>query len=420
MGLFKNNQPKLLKVEVPEKNVKLRLTLVILLVALGVGMIAYAIHALVTKEPGWYTVELTEGHTELNDELIFNYCIGGGELSAADEYRKVSSLYAAEVSRAYRLFDVYRSYEGVVNLHTINQYPGEIWEVDPVLYEAFALMEKMGSRILYMGPVFSEYRNLFSSQSEVQAAQCDPHTDEETRLYLENVMSFISDPAMIHVELLGENRITLHVAEAYRSFLHENGVTDALDFGWLTNAFIVDHVAEVMISHGYTAGNITSYDGYTRNFDDSGEFYGFNIFDRVGKNVYPAAVAEYRGHISMVFLRDYPLGKQDMAVYYAYPDGRYATRYAHPGTGIYRSALHNLVSYAYDKGCAEVAIRMAEVFIAEELDEGKLDAMSRAQVYSIWCLDGTVCYNDEAMILSDLYTDETMSYQSACRAPLGQ
>ena len=36
MGLNKNNQPKLLKVEVPEKNVKLRLTLVILLVALGV------------------------------------------------------------------------------------------------------------------------------------------------------------------------------------------------------------------------------------------------------------------------------------------------------------------------------------------------------------------------------------------------
>ena len=420
MGLNKNNQPKLLKVEVPEKNVKLRLTLVILLVALGVGMIAYAIHALVTKEPGWYTVELTEGHTELNDELIFNYCIGSGELSAADEYRKVSSLYAAEVSRAYRLFDVFRSYEDVVNLYTINRYPGETWEVDPVLYEAFALMEEMESRILYMGPVFSEYRNLFSSQSEAQASLCDPHTDEETRLYLETVMAFAADPAAIRVELLGDNRITFHISDAYRSFLHENGVTDALDFGWLTNAFIVDHVAEVMISHGYTAGNITSYDGYTRNFDDSGESYGFNIFDRVENNVYPAAVAQYRGRISMVFLRDYPLGKRDMAVYYAYPDGRYATRYADTVTGVYQSALHNLVSYAYDKSCAEVAVRMAEAFIAEELDEGKLDAMSQKQVYSIWCVDGIVRYNEEAMILSDLYRDETVSYESAYRAPSGQ
>ena len=38
MGLYKNNQPKLLKVEVSEKNVKLRLVLVILRVALGVGL----------------------------------------------------------------------------------------------------------------------------------------------------------------------------------------------------------------------------------------------------------------------------------------------------------------------------------------------------------------------------------------------
>ena len=413
MGLYKNNQPKLLKVEVSEKNVKLRLVLVILLVALGVGLMVYAFHGLITKEPGWYTVELTKGHTELNDELIFNYCIGGSDLSAADEYKQVSTLYATEVSRAYRLFDVHRGYEDVVNLYTINQYPGETFEVDALLYQAFALMEEMDSRILYMGPVFSEYRNLFSSQNEVQAELCDPHTDEETRQYLEQVMAFANDPASITLELLGENRVSLRISEAYRGFLRENGVTEAIDFGWLTNAFLVDHVAEVMISHGFTAGHITSYDGFTRNFDDSGESYAFNIFDRDGQNVYPAAVAQYRGYISMVFLRDYPLSAMDSAVYYAYADGRYATRYADPATGVYKSALPNLVSYAYDRGTAAVAIRMAEAFVADAWDESTVDAMRQNGVYSIWCLDRIVHYNDEAMVLDNLYADETVAYDSA-------
>jgi hypothetical protein len=187
-------------------------------------------------------------------------------------------------------------------------------------------------------------------------------------------------------------------------------VPEAVGFGWLTNAFLVDHVAEVMISRGHTAGHITSYDGYTRNFDDSGASYAFNIFDRNGRNLYPAAVAQYRGHISMVFLRNYPLSAMDSAVYYAYADGRYATRYADPSTGVYKSALPNLVSYAYDQSCAAVAIRMAEVFVADAWNEAAVDAMRQNGVYSIWCLDQIVHYNDEAMILDDLYSDETVTY----------
>jgi hypothetical protein len=415
MGLSKSTPPKLLKVEVSEKNTRLRLMLVILLVALGVGLIAYAFHAMITKEPGWYTVELTNQATELNDEFIFNYRIGDAEVSAADEYKAVSAYYATEINRIHRLLDVYREHEGVVNLYTLNRRPGEILEVDEALYKVFARMEAAGSRILYMAPVFSEYRQLFSSSNEVEASRVDPYTDEETRLYLEKVMTYVSDPDMVRLELLGENRVKLVADESYLAFLRDNGVTDLIDLGWLTNAFVVDHVADAMIAKGFTAGNITSYDGYTRNFDASGETYGFNIFARVGQEVIPAAVAKYRGNISMVFLRNYPMSTQDMTAFYAYSDGHYAHRYANPVTGKYESALSNLVSYAYNTGCAEVALQMAEVFIAETFDEGRLYPMAEAGIYSIWCRDGTVYYNDESMTLQDLYTDDTSSYKSEYR-----
>ena len=87
MDLFKKNQPKLLKVEVSEKNVRLRVVLVVLLLAAGLSLLAYWFYSLITKEPGWYTVELTEGPVELNDEFIFNYRLEGDKRSAADEYK---------------------------------------------------------------------------------------------------------------------------------------------------------------------------------------------------------------------------------------------------------------------------------------------------------------------------------------------
>ena len=65
-------------------------------------------------------------------------------MSAADEYKAVSTFYETELNRVYRLFDIYREYEGVVNLYTLNRHPGEALEVDAVLYEAFEQMEAAG------------------------------------------------------------------------------------------------------------------------------------------------------------------------------------------------------------------------------------------------------------------------------------
>ncbi|MBQ3507919.1 MAG: hypothetical protein IJA91_05140, partial [Clostridia bacterium] len=80
-------------------------------------------------------------------------------------------------------------------------------------------------------------------------------------------------------------------------------------------------------------------------------------------------------------------------------------------TGVYESSLRNLVSYSYDTGCTEVAIRMSDVFISETFDQGKVEEMSMDRIYTIWCLDETVCYNDEALILRDFYQDDTRSYE---------
>ena len=413
--MLKKKQQKPLELQVSDKNVKLRIIVVALLLAVGVGFIAYFINALITKEPGWYTIEASGGSAEINNELIFNYYIGHGETSATDEYKKISALYTAEAERVFRLFDIYSGYEGVANLYHINRNPGQVLTVDPILYNAFALIEESGSRIPYMAPIYAEYRNLFNSQNEVEAATYDPYKNADAKAYLDEVAKYTRDPDMIRVELLGDNQIKLVIGEAYRNFLDAYEITEYLDFGWLTNAFIVDHVADVMISEGFTKGNITSYDGYTRNFDRSGERYAFNIFDRDGKDVYPAGIAQYQNSISVVFLRDFPMSTRDMMGFYRYSDGNYVTRYADPETGCYKSALHNLVCYSHDRGCAEVALAMAEVFVADVFDEGKIGQMQGESIYSIWCLDRTVYYNDKNILVTELYSDDKVSYKAAFR-----
>ena len=55
----------------------------------------------------------------------------------------------------------------------------------------------------------------------------------------------------------------------------------------------------VMLENGYTRGVISSYDGFFRNLDERDVSYSFHIFDRVGQDIYPAAVMEYNGPESL-------------------------------------------------------------------------------------------------------------------------
>lgn len=73
----------------------------------------------------------------------------------------------------------------------------------------------------------------------------------------------------MNVELLGGNQVKLSVSDDYLAFAEKNFISDFIDFSWMKNAFITDYVADVMIDNGYTLGSLTSYDGFTRNLDQT-------------------------------------------------------------------------------------------------------------------------------------------------------
>ena len=77
--------------------------------------------------------------------------------------------------------------------------------------------------------------------------------------------------------------------------------------------------------------------------------------------------------------------------------------FADPADGICRTSVDNLVSYAYDTGCVDVMLKMLPSFVGSSfaVPDG---------VFSIWCEDETICYNDDRISFSNLQQDATASY----------
>jgi hypothetical protein len=401
------------KIELSEKNVKLRILFIVLFLALALAAFTRGIQGLLTTESGYVTIT-PQSSAELNcsSEFVFQYNLGAGHASATAEKKAITALYTDAAVTAFQVFHKEQAFDGVYNVYYINQHPGEVIEVDELLYQAFLQLEESGRRDLYLAPIYAEYENLFGCQEDSLAYNFDPYRNEELREEFAKTAEFINDPDAVQVVLLGDNKIKLQVSEEYAAYWEETGYASYIDFSWMKNAFIIDYLADVMMENGYTRGSISSYDGFVRNLDDSGNAYSFNLYDRVGQTVYPAATMEYSGAAAIVYLRSYKMNSLDAQHYYELENGEVRTPYVDTADGLCKNALNNLVSYSYKEGCAAVLLRMMPLYIADAFDKTAVAALSSEGIYSVYFENYTAYYNDSALTLYDFYDKDGVSYQS--------
>ena len=409
MSLFKKKN-EIQKVELSEKNVRLRVVLIAVLLAVGLGCLAFFLVRTLTEEPGWQTVEITNQNYMEAGEIILNYDLGRGELSATKEKRELQTVYGNEMMRVYRLFDALRTYDDVKNVSYVNRHPNEILTVDTTLYNAFALLAAYGDRTLYLAPIQAQYRSLFLCDTDASAGEFDPYVTEEIRTYAAEIAAFAADPSAVRVELLGQNQIRLVVSQDYLDYAAENELDSFIDFSWLANAFVIDAVADTLVSKGFTRGYLTSCDGYARYLDGGEAGYTVPLYDKVGREIYPAAVATVTKAKALVQLRDYPFPNERAKYYYGYADGRCATCYASVEDGLYKSAFSDLNAFSESKGCAEMVLTLSSAFIADEPDETKLTAADAVGISVIWCVDREVRYTAHAPIPTQLFDNGTVRY----------
>lgn len=392
--------PKIHRFELSEKNTKLRWILVCALVVIAVVAILIGVFGS-RQKPGWYTVESASGGLHCGREFLLTYEYGAGGRKAAEEGKELPKLYTTLTENAWQLFYSEAGESALGNLYRVNTHPNEEVTVDPALYEAFRLLESLGSRLHYLGPVYNAYDQVFANSEAVLAAEVDPGQNADLRQYVLELSGYAADPNAIRLELRPDNKVFLHVSAEYKAFFEENMETVYVDFGWLRNAFIVDYMAQKLEENGFTNCHITSIDGFSRNLDRRDGKYQLNLFNRRGDKTELAASMAYSGAASVVYLRTY-----DSSRAYAFQGGRVVTYFVDIADGQCKTALENLVSYSDKAGCAEIAIKLAPSFIAYNFSSAEVNNLAGEEIYSIWFEDHILWYNQAELKLtprSDAY-----------------
>ena len=387
------------RIELSEMNTKLRWILIVVLLSIAVVSIMIGLTSMLNTEPGWQAVEVSSDQASCGGDFVFQYDFTDYGSGATAQFKALTTVYSDAAVNGYRVFSAEVLEDGLLNVAYLNAHVNEDVAVDPALYSALELVAKYGDRHVFTAPAIVEYNRMFLCETEAEAALYNPMQNPETVGWLAELGTYMGDPEHIKLEILGNNRVRLQVSEEYLAFAEENDIETFLDFGWMKNAFLADYLAKVLTEAGFTSGNLTSYDGFTRNLDERGVEYGFNIFDRKGSSINMPVVMHYSAPMSIVFLRDYPMDELDRWHYFAFESGDVVTAFLDAKDGLSKSAIHNLVSYSESVGCAEILLQTVQVFVADEFRAEILDELKEQEIFSVWFEDKTLRYNDAGLKL---------------------
>ncbi len=395
-----NDRPvidKTIHIPLPENKLKLRTALVIALIVLAVASFAFGVNSLVGTDAGMAEITVLSGEMNAGDDFTFYYNLGFGGADATDERREVRSLYSQAATDALEIFSSDVEAEGGGNLYYLNSRPNEDVAVDGALYSALEQLEGSGTRYHYLAPLYEQYYAMFNSASDAEAAEYDPRLNDAQAEFFSQIAAFASDSGEIALELLGDNKVRLHVSEEYMRFAEANGVTTFIDLTWMKNAFIADYIAQELIDAGYTHGALISDDGFMRCLDDeTGAEYSFTFSHRDGTTITNLSTLQFSGTVSIAYLHDYPLESGNSGGYYLYSDGTLRSAFLDTADGLDRSCVPELAAYSFEDGCAGLALRLAPVFISSDLDMNELAELEKDGITVYYTQDGVLCSTAES------------------------
>ncbi len=400
--------PPVKHIELDESKIKPRLVLTIVFFIIALIAITYGVISMTSTASGWRTIEASsELSGTCTSEIALQYNLGASGVGAGVEYRALSKVYSAAADSATKIFNNL-SYADTTNLRTLNSNPNTELEIEPELYDALLLLNDSGRREIFYSPYYEEYNSLFLCVDDNEAYNFDPTRNAETSRFLAEISKYINDENHVSLTFSGENKVVLNVSDEYLAFAEEYGVNSFVDLYWMKNAFIVDYIADELTENGYFFGSLSSFDGYVRNLDTgSGYTYGFNIYDRVGSTVNPAAIMNYTGNIAIVNYRNFPMSDLDVQYYYEDSDGNITHKYI-GADGYPVSATGSLVMFSRSKGCAEILVETMKYYLADSLDTDAITGLE--EIECVYCEDGGIVTStdDESIIFDNIYDGYTV------------
>ena len=396
-----NSEPMLKtvkRIELSEKNIKLRLILTIAALVVAVAAIGFGVHSCLSADSGWTTIDATTGADNLSYEFKLVYNLGTGKTSATVERKAVAAAYTTASVEAYKLFDPYAP-EGY--LKQINEHPGEEIEVPHELYSAFEKMLRH-NRMLYMEPLNEMYEQLFGQENDSYAELADPDKSPYVKQIYEETVEFIQSDDNVRLELLGSDNVKLVVSDAYKAFAQEHESECYIGFGWLKNAFAADHIASRLTSAGYIHGYLTSVDGYSAYLDGDVNAYDVNLYSTTADGM---SIVCTVGGVPAMFsanLRRFPISHGFGG--YVYEDGTVVMPYV-DASGAHKMCADVLYAYSEKSSCAETALAAADIFLSDTVEKAGLLSAESGGIHILYIGNGVIGFTDESASVTNVHPD---------------
>lgn len=327
----------------------------------------FAIRALVRVDAGWTWVDLSNSDGPVCDVRLWAD-LGAGTDSPLTERRFLTDVCSTASREFYTLMNPYEIASGEHNLWWINHHPNEIIEVDPRLYNALKQSVSAG-RWVFLGPVYEIWDGVYFSTGDQDARQGDPRLDAETGEALREIMEQLRREDRISLDFLEDSRLRLNLAPELMELGETYEITRYLDFGWMTNAYAADYLADTLLEKGWTHGLLVSSDGFVRCLDDRGS-YSLEILSTLeGRNIL-AANAVYEGPAALLQLIPRPQGDRPRSFVYA--DGGLRTPWISPEDGLDRRPVDSLTAVSRDGGCADLLNQVIPLLTADDFSPDAL------------------------------------------------
>ena len=98
---------------------------------------------------------------------------------------------------------------------------------------------------------------------------------------------------------------------------------------------------------------------------------------------------------------------------YRLQTGEVRTGYLSTGDGRCKSAAHDLIAYSDRLGCAEIALQIAPIYVADALDATALERLTDGGIQSIRMENRVIRGTDAGLILTNLYEEDGVRYTAS-------
>lgn len=390
-------------IELSEKHLKLRIVIFIIAAAAAMFFIIFGIVQCSNVDSGFAQISSNFNLYDRDFTLMYNL---GTKNKPNDDHKNVISLYDQALSHAYPLFDSSSDYDGINNMKYINDHPNIDIEVSPTLYKAFKQIDGYDTRILYQAPIHSLYLSMFLQNDDDSEYEYDPKNPEVLD-WINSYLAYTNDDTKIHINLKENNTVELFVSEDYLEFAKDNGAP-FIDFSYLTNAFLMDIIADTLITNGYTRGYISSCDGYFRSLSDL-DSYTYSIGDKVEKGYLNACQMEIKKSIRGVCYRAYDLYPNARKRYYILSDGTVRSFYIDEATGISMNSCQTMMFYSEHETIVDIVLKSNKYYINTTIDEEGINSLS-SSINTIYVTNNKVYYNDD-ITLKNLFDNGEIKYE---------